>query len=216
MFQRDYILRLIELMSNLSQRVSELMDELRQMRLLDNGCRRYCGLPLAAIEALHSDSLIELLAPSARLFASELLYTRATLSQPNGEELKLKSLRLLASMYTEGLLCELHALRLKVLKQELLNELTADDLMACAEFFFQGGEYADMKDAIFRAIEVSGTIERRRHTERGVTLLTSAAVASERDPADTSPQELREAVSNLQAVAERLNQKEKNERESNP
>lgn len=77
MFQHDYILRMIEMMGDLMRRVKELMDELSQMRLMDEACRRHCGLPMGALEALSAESLVELLAPTPRLFASELLYTRA-------------------------------------------------------------------------------------------------------------------------------------------
>ena len=38
MFQRDYILRMIEMMGDLMRRVKELMDELAQMRLLEERC----------------------------------------------------------------------------------------------------------------------------------------------------------------------------------
>lgn len=222
MFQRDYIMRYIELMGDFTRRVAELMDELRQMRLLDDGCKRYCGLAMTAIEALDSDSLIELLAPPARLFASELLYTKATLLKTNEEcAIKLKSLRLLASMYSEGALCELRASRLEELKEELLPNLNADDLMLCAEFLSQGGEYANMEDAIFQAVEVSGTIERQRHTQRGVMLLYGASLESEQSlaKAGTSPLEMQEAAKELMELSERLSQKEKrarNERESDP
>ena len=39
MFQRDYILRMIEMMGDLMRRVKELMDELARMRLLEEACR---------------------------------------------------------------------------------------------------------------------------------------------------------------------------------
>ena len=38
-FQRDYILRMIEMMGDLMRRVKELMDELARMRLLEEACR---------------------------------------------------------------------------------------------------------------------------------------------------------------------------------
>ena len=101
MFQRDYILRMIEMMGDLMRRVKELMDELSQMRLLEEACRRRCGLPLSALETLTTESLTELLSPTPRLFASELLYLRATaLPAPweEGRMLRLKSLRLLLTL----------------------------------------------------------------------------------------------------------------------
>lgn len=224
MFQRDYILRMIEMMGDFMRRVAELMDELSQMRLMDEECKRHCGLSLTALEALNSESLMEMLAPTPRLLASELLYMRATVFQMSLEEereLKRKSLRLLSSLYEEGPLCELRAARVEQLKEELLDVLTADELMACAEFLSQAGEYADMEDAIFQAVEAAGTVERMRHAARGVTLLRSGAKASARDLAlaRTSSHELRESAQELTVLAERLARQEKeqrNEGESDP
>ena len=156
MFQRDYILRMIEMMGDLMRRVKELMDELAQMRLLEEVCRRQCGLPLSALESLSTESLTELLSPTPRLFASELIYLRATASPSLWEEgrmLRLKSLRLLLTLAQEGPLCELRAARVQALKLELMDLLLPEDLMACAAFLRQGGAYADMEDALFEAAE---------------------------------------------------------------
>ena len=66
---------------------------------------RQCGLPLSALETLSTESLTELLSPTPRLFASELIYLRATASPALWEEgrmLRLKSLRLLLTLAQEG------------------------------------------------------------------------------------------------------------------
>ena len=158
MFQRDYILRMIEMMGDLMRRVKELMDELARMRLLEEACRRQCGLPLSALETLSTESLTELLSPTPRLFASELIYLRATASPALWEEgrmLRLKSLRLLLTLAQEGPLCELRAARVQALKLELMDLLLPEDLMACAAFLRQGGAYADMEDALFEAAGIA-------------------------------------------------------------
>ena len=142
MFQRDYILRMIEMMGDLMRRVKELMDELAQMRLLEEACRRQCGLPLSALETLSAASLTEMLSPTPRLFASELIYLRAMASPDLWEEgrmLRLKSLRLLLTLAEEGPLCELRAPRVQRLKVELLDLLLPEDLMACAAFLGRAG-----------------------------------------------------------------------------
>ena len=176
MFQRDYILRMIEMMGDLMRRVKELMDELAQMRLLEEACRRQCGLPLSALETLSAASLTEMLSPTPRLFASELLYLRAMASPDLWEEgrmLRLKSLRLLLTLAEEGPLCELRAPRVQALKVELMDLLLPEDLMACAVFLGQGGAYADMEDALFgggavRAAGAGGVRPRRgMHAARG-------------------------------------------------
>ena len=202
MFQHDYILRMIEMMGDLMRRVKELMDELSQMRLMDEACRRHCGLPMQALEALSAESLIELLAPTPRLFASELLYTRATafsLPLEDERDAKLASLQLLISLWEEGPLCELRAERVQALKQELLPLLAAGDLMLCARFLFEGGAYADMEDAVFEAAQAAQPQERPRYLAGGEALLRRAAKAGEKELAlaRTSSGELRLAAREL-------------------
>ena len=204
MFQRDYILRMIEMMGDLMRRVRELMDELAQMRLLDGASRKRCGLPLSALETLSAESLTELLSPTPRLFASELIYLRATAFSLQWEEeraLKLKSLRLLLTLAEEGPLCELRAPRVQALKLELLDVLLPEDLMACAAFLGQGGAYADMEDALFEAAERCAPPERAACAETGARMLRKAARAPAADLAfaRTSAHELRLSARELEA-----------------
>lgn len=201
MFQRDYILRMIEMMGDLMRRVKEMMDELAQMRLLEEVCRRQCGLPLSALETLSAASLTDLLSPTPRLFASELIYLRATaLPAPweEGRMLRLKSLRLLLTLAEEGPLCELRVQRLKV---ELLDLLLPEDLMACAAFLRQGGAYADMEDALFEAAERCAPPEREAFVRTGAQMLREAARAPAADLAfaRTSAHELRLSARELEA-----------------
>lgn len=203
MFQRDYILRMIEMMGDLMRRVKELMDELSQMRLLEEACRRQCGLPLSALETLTTESLTELLSPTPRLFASELLYLRATaLPAPweEGRMLRLKSMRLLLTLEEEGPLCELRAARVQALKLELADLLLPEDLMACAAFLRQGGAYADMEDALFEAAERCAPQERAACVRKGVCMLREAARAPAQDLAfgRTSAHELRLSARELE------------------
>ena len=203
MFQRDYILRMIEMMGDLMRRVKELMDELAQMRLLDGASRKRCGLPLSALETLSTESLTELLSPTPRLFASELLYLRAMgLPAPweEGRMLRLKSLRLLLTLEEEGPLCELRAPRVQALKLELADLLLPEDLMDCAAFLRQGGAYADMEDALFEAVERCSPQERAACVRKGVCMLREAARAPAQDLAfgRTSAHELRLSARELE------------------
>jgi hypothetical protein len=156
MFQRDYILRLIEMIGNVARRVAELTDQLKYLHLLDDESRLNCGMPLKTLEELSSESLTEMLGTEPRLYASELLYLRAMEANVYWEQrdaLLLKALRLLASLTEESLLCELRAPRLQELKLALLPQLAATDLFACAAFFESGGVYDCMEDALFQAMD---------------------------------------------------------------
>ncbi len=109
-FERDYILRIIRMIGDLLRRIAELMDDLSRMRLMDDACRRFCGMTLATADTLSADSLRELLSPMPRLWMSELLYARATMTQQDADmqaDRLDKAVRLLASLHNERRLCPL-------------------------------------------------------------------------------------------------------------
>lgn len=207
MFQRDYILRMIEMMGDLARRVAQLMDELEYLHQLDKESRLHCGLPLKALEELSFESLRDMLAPEARLYASELIYLRAmerSMQWEARDELLLKSLRLLATLSEEGVLCEVRAPRLRELKQQLLPLLTAEDLAACAMFFSSGGAFDEMEDALFQALErLPSPEERLALVGKGAELLRQAANATEETLAHCgmTREELLEAAEELSGLA---------------
>lgn len=207
MFQRDYILRMIEMMGDLARRVAQLMDELEYLHQLDKESRLHCGLPLKALEELSFESLRDMLAPEARLYASELIYLRAmerSMQWEARDELLLKSLRLLATLSEEGVLCEVRAPRLRELKQQLLPLLTAEDLAACAMFFSSGGAFDEMEDALFQAVErLPSPEERLALVGKGAELLRQAANATEETLAHCgmTREELLEAAEELSGLA---------------
>lgn len=179
MFQRDYILRMIEMMGDLARKVAQLMEELEYLHQLDDASRLHCGLPLKALEGLSHESLIEMLGPEPRLYASEILYLRAmerTIQWDTQDQMMLKSLRLLASLTEESLLCEMRSPRLKELKSQVSHLLTAQDLFQCAVFFCAGDCYDEMEDALFQAVEQANEQGLRSDLiEKGCGLLTRAA-----------------------------------------
>lgn len=208
MFQRDYILRLVEMMGDLARRVAELMDELDQMKLLDDKLRELCGMPLRAIEELSAESLCEMLAPKPRLFASETLYIRAMLTHADCERdaLLYKSLRLLGTLHDEGPLCEARLARMRELKAATLPMLDGDDLMNCARFFSQAESYGDMEDAIFEALDrAADDGARDGFASEGAAMLRAAAHADERTLAFCcmTGSELRESARELEQRLEK-------------
>lgn len=182
MFQRDYILRMIEMMGDLARKVAQLMEELEYLHQLDDASRLHCGLPLKALEELSYESLIEMLGPEPRLYASEILYLRAmerSIRWEAQDEMMLKSLRLLASLTDESLLCELRSPRLKELKSQVQQLLTAEDLYQCAVFFGAGDCYDEMEDSLFQAVECTNDYSQRSALiENGCLLLTEAATSA--------------------------------------
>ncbi|MDD3410929.1 MAG: DUF6483 family protein [Eubacteriales bacterium] len=205
-FERDYILRLIHMMGDLMRRVGELMDDLQRMHLLDDACRRLCGMTVETARSLSVQSLCELLGPMPRFLLSELLYLRATQTELSGEdrdELLEKALRLLASLHEESRLCELRAERLTRLKAATAERWDAQALMDCARFFAQSERYDEMEDALFQALER----EEPPQDDRGeaIRLLRRAAKASPQALAlcRMTAQELRESAHELEPTHER-------------
>ena len=155
-FQKDYILRMIEMMGDLMRRIRELMNELARLKLLDDTCRKHTGMSLDVAEELTRESLCSLLQPMPRLVMSEILYAKAqtiTLAEDEKEALLHKSLHLLSSLWAEGPLCEVRAERLLEMKACVYPLLDSGELLACARFFAEAEYFSDMEDAIFQAAE---------------------------------------------------------------
>ena len=182
-FERDYILRLIHMLGELMRRIAEKLDDRERRRMLEDTCHAFCGMSLTTGETLTAGSLTALLAPLPRLWMSELLADKARVCElPPGEaeELNLKALRLLASLYGESQLCDLRAQRLRELKQAVFALLTADDLMNCARFFSQAESYDEMEDALFQALALETVEAREQDRQEAIRMLRQAAHAGER------------------------------------
>jgi hypothetical protein len=203
-FERDYILRMIQMMGDFMRRVAEKLDDIERGRMLDAESRRLCGVPFHTGEALDTQSLTELLPPVPRFMMSELLYVKAEtdtgLPYGGADALRLKALRLLASLHGEARLCDLRAARLLTLKEAVYPLLSPGDLMDCARFFAQAERYDAMEDALFQARGALTGVARAAASAEGAALLRRAAKAPEAALAlcGMGGQELREAARELE------------------
>lgn len=203
-FERDYILRMIQLMGDFMRRIAEKMDDFERGRMLDAESRRLCGVPFSTGETLDVESLTDLLPPVPRMMMGELLFIKAKTASGlvwgEGDALLTKSLRLLASLHGEPRLCDLRAERLAALKEAVLPALTGVDLMDCARFFAQAERYDAMEDALFQALDALAGDARPAARAEGADMLRRAAKAPERTLAlcGMTGQELREAARELE------------------
>ncbi len=206
-FQRDYILRMIEMMGDLMRRIKELMSDLLRMKLLSDASLRHTGISLETAEGLTKESLKELLQPMPRLMMSEILYTKAetfTLVAQEREELLHKSLHLLASLYEEGPLCELRADRLLEVKQAVFPRLNSEELFLCARFFSEAERFDHMEDALFQAVErLPLGSQREQLGKEGAALLEAAALQKPENLAfaHTSREELLASAKELREIS---------------
>ena len=203
-FEKDYIMRMIHMIGDLMRRILEKVDQKERAGMLSRASREYCGMALETGEALDVDSLLEMLAPIPRLMLSELLAAKAEAIDLPMEEtaaLQLKALRLLASLYDEGNLCELRAQRLMDLKSAVLTLLSAEDLMACARFFAQAERYDEMEDALYEALDQCAGKALAHNRQEAIALLHNAAKSSSQTLAlcHMTDNELRQSAHELEA-----------------
>ena len=161
-FQKDYILRMIEMMGDFMRRIGEMLDDLQRMRLLDDTCREHCGMDLDAAQKLSVESLIELLSPQPRLMMSEILYIQAmrtSLPEEAQEQLLYRCARLLLSLRGESLLCELRYERLQACLAAAGPLFTATDRMDAAAFFMQAEQFELGEDQLYEALDAASMEE---------------------------------------------------------
>ena len=178
-FERDYIMRMIQLMGDFFRKLAQKLDEIERAQMLDEECDKRCGMKLQTARELSAESLCELLPKEPRFVMSELCYIAAELAPMGDREgLMYKSLVLLCSLDRDQELCQARAERLSQLKDELMMQLTAPDLIACARFFYEGERYELMEDAIYQAMDHADASETQMVLDKGLRLLSDATEAT--------------------------------------
>jgi hypothetical protein len=155
-FQKDYVLRMIEMMGDFMRRIGEMLDDMHRLRLLDDACREHCGMDLNAAGKLSVESIIDLLAPQPRLMMAEILYIQAmqtSLPDETREQLLYRCARLLLSLREESLLCELRWERLNDCITEVGPLFTPRDWMDTAAFFIQAEQFGLGEDQLYESLD---------------------------------------------------------------
>jgi hypothetical protein len=154
-FQRDYILRMIEMMGDLFRRVGEMLDDFEKTKELDRISKEYCGMSLDAALGLDNATLNELLAPQSRFILSELIYIQARTShrllQEDIQQLIAHAAKLLISLWDDSLICELRNQRLVEMIDLYNLPLSGDDHLCAARFFSTAEVFDKVEDEIFNA-----------------------------------------------------------------
>jgi hypothetical protein len=179
-FQRDYILRMIEMMGELFRRIGEMLDDYEKNRELDKISKEYCGMSLDAALALAPSTLIDLLAPQSRFILCELIYIKArTVQLPQEETAQLytHAVKVLVSLWDDSLICELRSLRLAEMLDCRDLSLTAEDHLSAARFFASAEVLDKAEDEIFNAVDIAD--DTRAICLEGIALLTRLAKLSD-------------------------------------
>ena len=173
-FQKDYVLRMIEMMGDFMRRIGEMLDDMHRLRLLDDACREHCGMDLNAAGKLSVESIIDLLAPQPRLMMAEILYIQAmqtSLPEETREQLLYRCARLLLSLREESLLCELRWERLNDCITEVGLPFTPRDRMDAAAFFMQAEQFGLGEDQLYESLDEASLEEYPQLLMEGQTLM---------------------------------------------
>jgi hypothetical protein len=175
-FQKDYILRMIEMMGDFMRRIGEMLDDMHRLRLLEDACREHCGMDLNAAGSLSVESIIDLLAPQPRLMMAEILYIQAmqtSLPEDTRDQLLYRCARLLLSLREESLLCELRWERLNACITEVGPLFTPGDRMDAAAFFIQAEKFGLGEDQLYESLDEASLEEYPKLLKAGQELMES-------------------------------------------
>ena len=154
-FQRDYILRMIEMIGEIAGRILDEAREEDARAELDEISRKTSGMPLKMLKTADVATLETLLSPEQRYLCAELLLIGAQVdarTQPDEtiNPARAQALSLLATLQTQDYLpraCD----RAHAAMEEMLDFLTPAELTALAALFERGGRFAAAEDALWAA-----------------------------------------------------------------
>ena len=159
-FQRDYVLRMIEMMGEFVRKVCSLARDADALAELNEASRRGCGMPLDMLGAAEPDTLAALLEEPQRLFGAELLLLRARVESRTHTDdallpLRSQAVRLLGTLTETDFMTRACELTCQIL-HDALDALDADSLLAAAGLCERAGRFDRAVDAWFALLERDG------------------------------------------------------------
>ncbi len=155
-FQKDYVLRMIEMMGDLLRRIRQMISEAEARETLDEVAQKGCGLPLTMLRTTDPDALRDLLSDAQRFLAAELLMIDAEVAlrtKPDEEVAPVwaQALAVYATL-TEFDYAAPAADRAARLLNERLSVLAVPALLAAADLCERAGLFGAAEDALFAAL----------------------------------------------------------------
>ena len=154
-FQRDYILRMIEMIGEIARWILDEAREEDARAELDEISRKASGMPLKMLKTADVATLETLLSPDQRYLCAELLLIGAQVdarTQPDEtiNPARAQALSLLATLQNPDYLPRAYD-RAHAAMEEMLDFLTPAELTALAALFERGGRFAAAEDALWAA-----------------------------------------------------------------
>lgn len=162
-FQRDYVLRMIEMMGDLMRRIGSIAREIDARAELDEIAQRACGLPMSMLQTGEPDDLNNLLSEPQRYLASELLLIAVEIERRTQTDDTLAPLQAQAIALLSGLTDADYMLpaadRVAGILRDALGTLPSKALLDAASLLESAGQYAAAEDALFAAMELTPTAQ---------------------------------------------------------
>lgn len=156
-FQRDYVLRMIEMIGELFRRILATVDDVDAIKELDEIANKACGLPLAMLRGGDAAMLADTLEEPQRFLAAELLRIATRIDSRTQTDDALLPLYAQTIAILSGLRDPDYAIpaadRVALILRERLTDLPTDSLLRAAALLEHAGLYADAEDALFAAME---------------------------------------------------------------
>lgn len=150
-FQKDYVLRMIEMIGETARRITALLHDRKAYDEIDEIAKRACGLPLSMLRTGDMDMLIFTLEEPPRFLAAQLLQIAARVdarTQSDDELLPTltQALQLYASLREPDYLLPACDAAAQIMSAHLTS-LADDALVSAAALFEAGGAFSSAEDA---------------------------------------------------------------------
>ncbi len=157
-FQRDYILRMIEMVGDLLRRIRDGLQNLITKAELDKISGQACGMPLSLLESADPETLRDILDEPRRYLAAQLLIAQAALESPSAPDdeallpARMQALSLLSSLKEADFAPSAASEAARILPY-VLDSAPVALLMEAATLLEAGGAYAPAEDALYAALD---------------------------------------------------------------
>jgi hypothetical protein len=162
-FQKDYVLRMIEMLGELVRRIGEMTREADARGEVNEIAERACGLPIGLLAATDAASLPEMLGEAQRYLAGQLLLIHLEIEARKAPEetlapIRAQALAIFATLMEPDDLLPAADTAARLLP-EVTDDLPLETLVAVAGLLERAGLYAPAEDAHFAALERGGATQ---------------------------------------------------------